>query len=71
MRLHVLADLHLEFGPIDIPDTDADAVVFAGDVGVCARRRERDTKLTDRNGSGPLAGGKKKAGGFLLRPGLS
>jgi predicted phosphodiesterase len=34
MRLHILSDLHLEFGPIDIPPTNADVVVLAGDVGV-------------------------------------
>ncbi|NQU20730.1 MAG: metallophosphoesterase [Candidatus Nealsonbacteria bacterium] len=33
MKLHVLADIHLEFAPFDVPDTDADVVVFAGDVG--------------------------------------
>jgi hypothetical protein len=34
MRLHVLADLHLEFGPVTIPTPDADAVVLAGDIDV-------------------------------------
>lgn len=33
MRLHVLSDLHLEFASLEIPDTDADAVVLAGDIG--------------------------------------
>lgn len=37
MRLHVLADLHQEFGPVDIPDTNADVVVLAGDVAVGPR----------------------------------
>jgi len=32
MRLHILADLHFEFGPVKIPVTDADVVVLAGDV---------------------------------------
>src|SRR5438552_6183610 len=32
MRLHILSDLHLEFGTTKIPDTDADAVVLAGDI---------------------------------------
>lgn len=31
MRLHILSDLHLEFGPLDIPVVDADIVVLAGD----------------------------------------
>jgi len=34
MRIHILADLHLEFGFLDIPATDADVVVLAGDVDV-------------------------------------
>ena len=33
MRLHVLSDLHLEFGPFRAPETPADAVVLAGDIG--------------------------------------
>jgi predicted phosphodiesterase len=32
MRLHVLSDLHLEFGPVEFPATDTDAVVLAGDI---------------------------------------
>jgi predicted phosphodiesterase len=32
MRLHVLCDLHLEFGPAKITPTDADVVVLAGDI---------------------------------------
>jgi len=32
MRLHILGDLHLEFGPTGIPTPDADAVILAGDV---------------------------------------
>ena len=34
MRVHVLADLHLEFGLADIPTSDADVVVLAGDIDV-------------------------------------
>lgn len=34
MRIHVLSDLHLEFGPIDLPKVEADLVVLAGDVHV-------------------------------------
>lgn len=40
MRLHVLADLHLEFGRVDIPETDADVVVCAGDVHTGTRGLE-------------------------------
>src|SRR6266853_6023501 len=32
MRLHILSDLHLEFGPAKIPGTEADVVVLAGDI---------------------------------------
>lgn len=32
MRLHILSDLHLEFGNVNIPATDADVVVLAGDI---------------------------------------
>jgi len=32
MRLHILCDLHLEFGPTSIPTTEADVVVLAGDI---------------------------------------
>jgi predicted phosphodiesterase len=32
MRLHILSDLHLEFGPVEIPSPDADLVVLAGDI---------------------------------------
>jgi hypothetical protein len=32
MRLHILGDLHFEFGPTKIPETDADVVVLAGDI---------------------------------------
>ena len=33
MKLQVLADIHLEFASFYVPDTDADVVVFAGDIG--------------------------------------
>ena len=32
MRIHVLSDLHLEFGPLDIPRSPADVAVLAGDI---------------------------------------
>ena len=34
MRIHVLSDLHLEFGPIDLPKVDVGLVILAGDVHV-------------------------------------
>ena len=34
MKLHVLSDLHTEFAAFDLPETGADVVILAGDVGV-------------------------------------
>ena len=34
MHLHILGDLHLEFGAINIPATNADVIVLAGDIHV-------------------------------------
>ena len=34
MRLHVISDLHVEFGAFELPMVDADAVVLAGDIGL-------------------------------------
>ena len=34
MKLHILSDLHTEFSDFDPPETDADVVVLAGDIGV-------------------------------------
>lgn len=33
MKIHVLSDLHLEFAPFDSPETDANVLVLAGDIG--------------------------------------
>ncbi len=32
MKLQILSDLHLDFGNVEIPRTDADAIVLAGDI---------------------------------------
>jgi len=32
-KLHLLSDIHLEFEPFTLPETDADIVVLAGDTG--------------------------------------
>lgn len=32
MRIHILSDLHLEFGPFDFSQVDAELVVIAGDI---------------------------------------
>jgi Icc-related predicted phosphoesterase len=34
MKIHVLSDLHIEFGEFLIPDANADVIVLAGDIGV-------------------------------------
>jgi predicted phosphodiesterase len=34
MKLHILSDLHIEFADFELPETDADLIVLAGDVGV-------------------------------------
>ena len=34
MKLHVLSDLHIEFADFTIPQTDADIIILAGDIGV-------------------------------------
>ena len=34
MKLHILSDLHTEYSDFDPPETDADVVVLAGDIGV-------------------------------------
>jgi len=34
VKLHVLSDLHLEFAPFELPETDADVVVLAGDTDI-------------------------------------
>ena len=40
MKIQVLADLHLEFAPLIVPETDADVVVLAGDIHVGVRGLE-------------------------------
>jgi len=37
MRIHVLSDLHLEFGRFDPPEIDADVIVLAGDIDLGVR----------------------------------
>lgn len=36
MKIHILSDLHTEFSDFDPPETDAEVVVLAGDIGVGA-----------------------------------
>jgi hypothetical protein len=37
MRLHILSDLHLEFGGLEIDAPVADVIVLAGDIGIGVR----------------------------------
>src|SRR5256885_9744420 len=41
MRLHILSDLHLEFGTARIPKTDANVVILAGDIHLGQEGRKR------------------------------
>ena len=34
MKLHILSDLHIEFAKIDLPETNADIVILAGDIHI-------------------------------------
>lgn len=34
MKIHILSDIHLEFGKLKLPEVDADVTVLAGDIGV-------------------------------------
>ena len=34
MKLQILSDLHIEFADFELPETDADVIVLAGDIGV-------------------------------------
>ena len=37
MKVQILSDLHVEFGPYDPPDVGADVVILAGDTGIKGR----------------------------------
>jgi len=45
MRLHILGDLHLEFGATEIRPVDADVVVLAGDIHLGREGRKWARKL--------------------------
>lgn len=34
MRINYFSDLHLEFGPLELPDNDAELIIAAGDIGI-------------------------------------
>ena len=40
MRLHILSDLHLEFGGTELPSPEADVVILAGDIHLGSQGRQ-------------------------------
>ena len=46
MKIQVMSDLHLEFGAFDIPPTDTDVIVLAGDIHVGVKAIEWIKKNT-------------------------
>ncbi len=46
MKLHVLSDIHLEFRDFELPDTDADVIILAGDTAPGLRGVEWAEKYT-------------------------
>lgn len=48
MRLHIVSDLHVEFGDITIPYVGADALILAGDIGVGSRHEDWMFELCNR-----------------------
>lgn len=51
MRIRVMSDLHLEFGPLEVPAVEADVTVLAGDIGVGLRGLEW---AAERCAGGPI-----------------
>jgi predicted phosphodiesterase len=47
MKLHVLSDLHTEFEAFEIPKTDADVLVLAGDIGTKLIGLEQALKISE------------------------
>jgi predicted phosphodiesterase len=35
VRINFFSDIHLEFGELNAPDTNADLIIAAGDIGIC------------------------------------
>jgi len=64
MRIHVLSDLHQEFGEVDVPSANCDCVVLAGDVSIKGhglkwiRRRFPDVPVIYICGNHEYYGGK-------------
>ena len=34
MRINYFSDIHLEFGPLEVPENEADVIIAAGDIGI-------------------------------------
>ncbi len=47
MKLHILSDLHIEFGNFEIPVTNADVVILAGDIHVGTKGIEWATEAIE------------------------
>ncbi len=48
MKIQVMSDLHLEFGAFDIPATDADVILLAGDIHVGVKAIDWIKKQSDK-----------------------
>jgi hypothetical protein len=51
MRIHILSDIHLEFGPFEPAPVDADVVILAGDIGCKKQGVQWAKEKLDRNSS--------------------
>ncbi len=48
MKIHLLSDIHLEFGKLKLPEIEADVTVLAGDIGVGLQGIEWALQAFDR-----------------------
>jgi predicted phosphodiesterase len=65
MKIHVLSDLHIEFEPFALPETDADVVILAGDIGVGTKGLEFAQSLAAGRPKIYVAGNHEYYGGAL------
>jgi predicted phosphodiesterase len=71
-KIQVLSDVHLEFGSLTVPKTDADVIVLAGDVHVGAEAVRWGGRLSQRHGVPVvMVAGNHEFYGDLGRPGAS
>ena len=40
MKIQLISDIHLEFGDFDLPETEADLIIAAGDIGIGSKGAE-------------------------------